>query len=193
MVSIGSYEVAHDLLEKRKDIYDSRPRLIVGECICKGFHLQLLPFGAQWKTHRRLASNFLSNRQTRSYRHLQDVESKQLLYDLLGSNDFSGEFRRYNLSVIMTLAYGKRLEFRTNREIKEFTQISENIASGLTHPLSVLVDTFPILNGLPRWAGPLRGKGWVIRCLILWISSFKEICGMVNRVCHTIGQDKYPI
>jgi cytochrome P450 len=160
MVSIGSYKVAHDLLEKRKDIYDSRPRsIVVGECICKGFHSQLLPSGAQWKTHRRLASNFLSNRQTRSYRHLQDVESKQLLYDLLGSKDFSGEFRRYNLSVIMTLAYGKRLESRMNREIKEFTQILETITSGLAHPLSALVDAFPILNRLPRWAAPWKRMG----------------------------------
>ena len=101
MISIGSYEVAHDLLEKRKDIYDSRPRfIVVGECMCKGLHFQLLPSGAQWKTHRRLGSNFLSNRHVRSYHHLQDVESKQLLYDLLGSSDFSAEFRRYNLSVI---------------------------------------------------------------------------------------------
>ena len=91
----------------------------------KDFIQQLLPYGAQWKTHRRLTSNFLSNRQVRSYRHLQDVESKQLLYDLLGSNDFSGEFRRFNLSVIMTLAYGKRLESKMSREIKEFTQIIE--------------------------------------------------------------------
>ena len=36
MISIGSYKVAHDLLEKRKVIYDSRPRFVVsGECVCK--------------------------------------------------------------------------------------------------------------------------------------------------------------
>ena len=133
MISIGSYEVAHDLLEKRKDIYDSRPRLVVsGECISKGMHTALLPYGPQWKTHRRLISNFLSNRQTRSYRYLQDVESKQLLYDLLGSKDFSGEFRRFNLSIIMTLAYGKRVESRMNREIEVLTQIADNITAAIS-------------------------------------------------------------
>ncbi|KAN0071631.1 cytochrome P450 [Elaphomyces granulatus] len=160
MVSIGSYDVAHDLLEKRKDIYDSRPRWIfAAEHICKGLHTVALPYGALWKTHRRLASNFLSNRQVRSYQYLQDVESKQLLYDLLGSKDFSGEFRRFNLSVIMTLAYGKRLESKMSREVKEFAQLEHDTAAVFSHPMSGLVDAFPILNRLPRWAAPWKRMG----------------------------------
>jgi cytochrome P450 len=160
VISIGSYEVVHDLLEKRKDIYGSRPRsIITGEHICKGLGTGLLPYGAQWKTHRRLMSNFLSNRQVRSYRYLQDVESKQLLYDLLGSKDFSGEFRRFNLSVIMTLTYGKRLESRMSHEIKEFTQIMQDTVGAFSHPLSALVDAFPILNRLPHWAAPWKRMG----------------------------------
>ena len=66
MISIGSYKVAHDLLEKRKNIYDSRPLLVVsGECIGRGLHTALIPSDARWKTHRRLTSNFLSDRQIR--------------------------------------------------------------------------------------------------------------------------------
>ena len=81
MISIGSYKVAHDLLEKRKDNYDSRPHLVVtGDCIHKGLNTGLLPSGAQWKTHRQLMLNFLSDCRTRSYRYAQDVESKQLLF-----------------------------------------------------------------------------------------------------------------
>jgi len=155
MISIGSYEVAHDLLEKRKDIYDSRPRFVVsGEGISKGFHMALLPSGTQWKTHRRLASNFLSHRKIRSYRYLQDVESKQLLFNLLGSNYFPGEFRRFNISIIMTLAYGKRIESAMNREIKDLTQIIYHQSATLTR--FGLVEAFPILNRLPRWAAPWK-------------------------------------
>ncbi|KAN0067997.1 cytochrome protein, partial [Elaphomyces granulatus] len=160
MISIGSYEVAHDLLEKRKDIYDTRPRLVVsGECISKGMHSALLPYGPQWKAHRRLISQFLSNRQTRSYRYLQDVESKQLLYDLLGSKDFVGEFSRFNLSIIMTLAYGKRVESRTNRETEMLTRIAHNIAAAVSQTASGLVEAFLILNRLPRWAAPWKRMG----------------------------------
>ena len=158
IISIGSYEVAHDLLEKRKDIYDSRPHLIVGgECVTRGLDFILLPSDSRWKAHRRLASNFLSNRQTRRYRYLQDIESKQLLYDLLGSKDFSGEFRRFNLSIITTLAYGKRIESGMNREIKDVTKIIHNQTASVTQ--FGLVEAFPILNRLPHWAAPWKRMG----------------------------------
>ena len=158
IISIGSYKVAHDLLEKRKDIYDSRPDLIVnGEYITKWLNFISLPSGTRWKTHRRLASNFLSHGKIRSYRYLQDVESKQLLFNLLGSNDFLGEFRRFNISIIMTLAYGKRIESLMNHEIKDLTQIIYHQNATLTR--FGLVEAFPILNRLPRWAAPWKRMG----------------------------------
>ena len=67
MISIGSYEVAHDLLEKWKDL---GPVLSSAESVSlKGFiqHCFHPQVPTPWKTHRRLALNFLSNRQTRSY------------------------------------------------------------------------------------------------------------------------------
>ena len=98
MISIGPYEVAYDLLEKGKGIYDTPPHLIVsGDCISKGVHSALLPYGVgktaryyiqlevpimntQWKTYRRLISHIAFLVQSpRSYRYLQDVDSKQLL------------------------------------------------------------------------------------------------------------------
>ena len=160
MISISSYKIVHDLLEKRKDIYDSRPRFVVGgECIAKGLGTTLLPFGAQWKTHRHLMLNFLSDRRTRSYRYVQDVESKQLLFNLLGSNDFSGEFRRFNLSIVMTLAYGKRVESRMSSEIEELSDIMHNIVVALSGKQFAIVDAIPILNVLPRWAAPWKRMG----------------------------------
>jgi cytochrome P450 len=160
MISIGSYEVAHDLFEKRKKIYDSRPRMIVGgECISKGLHTVLIPSGARWKSHRQLTSNFFSSRQVRSYCYLQDIESKQLLYNLLESKDFIGEIRRFNLSILMTLMYGKRLESRTDSEIEELTHHVQNISAAITQKQSLLVEAFPILHKLPRWTAPWKGMG----------------------------------
>jgi cytochrome P450 len=157
MISISSYEIAHDLFEKRKETYDARPHFIVsGEYIFGGINFAVLS-GAQWKTHRRLASNLLSHRQARSYRYLQDIESKELLYNLLRSKDFSGEIRRFNFSVIMTLAYGKRMESRLNPEIKELTRIIQH-NTDLQIRYGV-VEAFPILNKLPRWAAPWKRIG----------------------------------
>jgi len=160
LISLGSYEVAHDLLEKRKDIYDSRPQFILArECMTKRLIFILFPYDSRWKTHRRLASNFLSNRHVRSYRYVQDIESRQLLYDLLGSKDFAGESRRFNISNFMTLIYGKRIESRMNREIEEVTQIPQQIGIAMAQAQAALVEAFPILNRLPRWAAPWKRMG----------------------------------
>src|SRR6267378_4098889 len=100
--------------------------------------------------------------QSNSHRHELQMGlplSRQLLYDLLGSKDFSGEFHRFTLSVIMTLTYGKRLESKMSREVKAFTQLEHDIAGALAHPMSALGDAFPILNGLPRWAAPWKRMG----------------------------------
>ena len=163
IISIGSYEAAHDLLEKRKDIYDSRPHFIVGgDCITKGLNFILLPNDSRWKTHRRLVSNFLSNRQVRSYRYLQGIETKQLLYDLLRSKDFSGELRRFNFSIIMTLIYGRRMEARMNPEIGEHRKIIRSIGGAMVQAQTTVVEAFPILNRLPRWAAPWKKMGDVL-------------------------------
>ena len=161
MISIGSYEVARDLLEKRKNIYSSRPHFVIsGESISKGFISVMLPSGTKWKTHRRIQSNFLSSRRIQSYRYLQDVESKQMLFNLLGSKDFSAEFRRFNLSIITTLAYSKRTESSMNREIEDLTQIIHRQAACLTR--FGFVEAFPVLNRLPHWVAPWRKAGDVL-------------------------------
>src|SRR5467141_604221 len=110
--------------------------------------------------------------QSNSHRHQLQMGlplSRQLLYDLLGSKDFSGEFHRFTLSVIMTLTYGKRLESKMSREVKAFTQLEHDIAGALAHPMSALGTLSLYLTDC--LAGLLRGKGWVILFLILQISS----------------------
>jgi len=46
-----------------------------------------------------------------------------------------------------------------SREIKEFTQNIRDTSGAFSHPLSALVDAFPILNRLPRWAAPWKRMG----------------------------------
>ena len=80
---------------------------------------------------------------------MQDVESKQLLYNLSESKDFTGEIRRYNLSILMTLVYGKRPESRTNSKIEELKHHIHNVSAAIVQKQSLLVEAFPILHRLP--------------------------------------------
>jgi hypothetical protein len=55
VIYLGTYDVARDLLEKRSNIYSSRPRsVIVGECISQGNQSLILLYGEQWRGYRRL-------------------------------------------------------------------------------------------------------------------------------------------
>ncbi|POS75720.1 hypothetical protein DHEL01_v205884 [Diaporthe helianthi] len=110
VIYLGTYDIARELLEKRSNIYSSRPRMVmVGECISQGNRSLILPYGEQWRGYRRLQGAFLSPRMSNTYRELQDLESKQLVSEFLGKDDFFKRFHRYSSSLTFALAYGKRL------------------------------------------------------------------------------------
>lgn len=110
VVYLGTYDIARELLEKRSNIYSSRPRMVmVGECISQGNRSLILPYGEQWRGYRRLQGAFLSPRMSNTYRELQDLESKQLVSEFLSKDDFFKRFHRYSSSLTFALAYGKRV------------------------------------------------------------------------------------
>lgn len=159
IIMLNNHETAHDLLDKRSNIYSSRPRLVMGgECVSKGLRTLLMPYGQQWRTHQRLQASFLNIRISQSYTGLQDTESKQLMYELLRTDDFSSSFHRYASSLIYALAYGKRLETANLPEAKEVEQIMEAFLSA-ARVGTWIVDAIPALNWLPSWMAPWKVRG----------------------------------
>ena len=131
-----------------------------GECVSKGLRTLLMPYGPQWRRHQRLQASFLNVRISQTYTALQDVESKQLIYELVQTDgdDFSSCFHRYSSSLIYALAYGKRLERGGEREAQEIGQIME----GFLYAARVgtwIVDALPVLNYLPTWLAPWKKYG----------------------------------
>jgi cytochrome P450 len=159
IVMLNNHEAARDLLDKRSNIYSSRPRLVMGgECVSKGLRTLLMPYGPRWRTHQRLQASFLNIRISQSYTGLQDTESKQLMHELLHTDDFSSSFHRYASSLIYALAYGKRLETANLPEAQEVEQIME----GFLYAARVgtwMVDAIPALNMLPSWMAPWKVRG----------------------------------
>ncbi|KAJ6040677.1 hypothetical protein N7444_009582 [Penicillium canescens] len=140
-ISLGTHKVARELLELRGNNYSSRPRFVVaGDYVSKGLHSILLPYGNQWRIHHRIQRELLTNRRTQAYRYLQDIESKQIVYDMLKSSDFVGHFRRYTSSVMFALAYGKRLESPGRHEIAEASKITENISLAADQAKNMIVE-----------------------------------------------------
>jgi cytochrome P450 len=155
-IILGSDKVARDLLEKRSSNYSSRPHMLyIGDYIFGGFLTSLLPYGSRWRLHHRIQMTFINIRTSQEYRTLQNLESKQLLQDLIRSNDFSSAFRRYSASILFALIYGKRIISGNESEMHELGEIGEIIdkVNQEAGEISV-IESFPILKSLPGFLIP---------------------------------------
>ncbi|KAL1964789.1 hypothetical protein VTN77DRAFT_6656 [Rasamsonia byssochlamydoides] len=160
VISLGSYEVARDLLDKRSDIYSSRPQMVfASDCLNKGLNTALLPYGERWRIHHRLLATVLNARMSQAYRRLQEVESTQLVYELLSSNCFGQHFRRYTTSLTFALAYGKRIKCSDEPELREIEYLTTTLSESVFDFRSLLVELFPTLNYLPRFLAPWKRIG----------------------------------
>lgn len=144
IVSLGSYHVVHDLLEKRSSNYSSRPKFLADR-ISNGLLPTFLPFEDKWKAHHRLHTSLLTIQASQQYQVVQDVESKQMIRDLLGTQDFAGCFQRYASSQIFSLAFGKRMPRGDEPEVREL----EDVMNGILQGISLSDEVFPALNYLP--------------------------------------------
>jgi hypothetical protein len=59
---------------------------------------------------------------------LQGLESKQLIFELLSTDDFSSRPHQYSSGTIYALAYSKRLECGDKHEAEETAQIMEALS-----------------------------------------------------------------
>lgn len=157
IIMLGTHQVAHELLDKKSNIYSSRPRLVMtGECISKGLRTLLLPYGFRWRAHHRLQASVLNVQMVQKYQAVQDLESKHLLVDLLARNDFAECFHRYSASVIFSLAYGRRTPTGHEPEVKTVDHIMQRLNKAFLE--TWVVDIFPFLNILPTFIAPWKRR-----------------------------------
>ncbi|KAL4778358.1 cytochrome P450 [Aspergillus varians] len=150
LVILSTHQAAHDLLNRRSQRYSDRPRMVMaGDLVTKNMHMLLRPL--------RAASR---------YRPLQDIESQQLLFDVLGEWDKFGEkgvdfhhhFERAMASTIYCLNYGYRLQTGFEKELLDGKRVQAEFAR--TGQLGAyMVDSFPSLNYLPGFLAPWKKEG----------------------------------
>ncbi|KAL6228940.1 cytochrome P450 [Aspergillus navahoensis] len=150
MILLGSYEVTHDLLEKRGSNCSSRPKFLADR-VSNGLLPTFLPYKEKWKAHHRLHGSLLTIQASQHYQVVQDVESKKMIDDMLNSADFSIQFQRYTSSQIFSLAYGKRMPRGDEPEVREL----EEVMNGILQSISLGEEVFPILKWLPDRLAPL--------------------------------------
>lgn len=163
-IVLSSHQAAQDLLSRRSARYSDRPRRVMcGELVTKGMHMLLRPYDAAYKLHQRMEAPLLSVRAAKSYTPLQDLEARQLLFDVLKESDAVGEkgldashyFERSMASFIYGLAYGYRLKTGHEESFEAAKRVQAEFArTGVVG--AYIVDTLPVLNKLPAFLAPWK-------------------------------------
>ncbi|KAF4344078.1 cytochrome P450 monooxygenase [Fusarium beomiforme] len=164
LIILSTHQAAHDLLNRRSAQYSHRPRFVMcGELVTKNMHMLLRPYDERYKLHQRMEAPLLSLRSASSYRPLQDLESQQLLFDILNASnkagdkglDFHHHHERAMASFIYCLIYGYRLITGYEKELANAKKVQAEFArTGQVG--AYIVDSFPSLNYLPKFFAPWK-------------------------------------
>ncbi|KAH8990855.1 cytochrome P450 [Lactarius akahatsu] len=108
-IVLNNIKATSDLLDKKGDIYSSRPRLVVAHDILSGGKRGLsAPYGDHWRRWRKLQHMGMNERAAVYYREQQTLEAAIVLRDLLadGGNSHDEILWRFVTSVVLGVSYG---------------------------------------------------------------------------------------
>ena len=151
-IFLSSPQSVKALMDQRSSIYSSRPpQPLAGEVASAGRRQLFMPYGPRYRTVRRISHDLLNSRIVTGYQPIQDLESKQLLFDLMHTpEEFYLHNRRYSASVIITATYGHRIDTFDHPLARKIYAVVNNMQLYM-EPGAWLIDSFPPLRALPQW------------------------------------------
>ncbi|KAI0298398.1 cytochrome P450 [Multifurca ochricompacta] len=151
VVVLNNIKATTDLLDKKGDIYSSRPRLVVAHDILSGGKRGLSsPYGDHWRRWRKLQHMGMNGKIALSYREQQTLESTLLLHELLtDSSEHQKVLQRFVTSIVLGIAYGRRID-SLNDEMVTYNYNAVLEYQRASTPGKYIVETWPSLLWLPR-------------------------------------------
>lgn len=149
---LSSPKIVKDLMDKKSNIYSSRPPLPLAQDVGSGGRRQLfMEYGPRWRQIRKHSHHLLNRNAAIKYQPVQDFESKQVLRDLLEQPEkFYWVNQRYSASVIMLVSYGYRIPSLSDPLMVKIYTVLRHL-SEMTAPGAHAVDSFPSLAVLPEF------------------------------------------
>ncbi|KXS98466.1 hypothetical protein AC578_8058 [Pseudocercospora eumusae] len=158
-IVISSAEIARDLLDRRGSKYSDRlESVMAGEILTKGNHILLRPYDETYKLHQKMEAPVLNSRTSPLYAPVHELESLQLLNDLLTTADshtFAQHLERYSISIIYSLTYGLRVPDFSHPDVATIHETQTHMLDCLV-PGKWLVEVIPAMKHLPRCLAPWR-------------------------------------
>lgn len=110
----------------------------------------MMHYGPTWRKLRRMIHGLLNVQKSASYVPYQDLESKQLLFELLAQPEqFLDSLRRYAMSVISTIVFGFRTVESNDPRLTSLFDILETITELVQSNGAAILEVFPPLRLIP--------------------------------------------
>ncbi|KII94756.1 hypothetical protein PLICRDRAFT_169479 [Plicaturopsis crispa FD-325 SS-3] len=153
-VVISSTAAVKSLIDRRGATTSDRPANHMADSITGGFNLVLSHYPDPWRPMRKMVHAILTPQASMRHLPIQMAEATQLAHDILTDpNRFYTHARRYSVSVILSVLWGKRCPRYETREATTFFHCQEKFEYALAIGAHPPVDIFPVLKYMPeRWA-----------------------------------------
>ncbi|KIN97354.1 hypothetical protein M404DRAFT_32334 [Pisolithus tinctorius Marx 270] len=157
-IIVNSEKVAHELLDQRSSIYSDRARVPSIELFDLGFVTPTLPYGEEWRKHRRALHLVLNKKEALKYTTMQLQRAHGLLMNLLTTpQDYEDHFVMFPVALIMELAYGYSVVPQGDPFVASLVQLLSLVIEVVTPERSALLGAFPFLAHIPSW---MPGGNW---------------------------------
>jgi cytochrome P450 len=159
-VFLNSSRVTNALLEKRSAIYSSRPKFpYTSDLLSGGCRMVMQPYGAQWRTVRKIMHAILNIKNASTFAPFQDLESRQMLWEIMVKpEEWFFANQRFANSVVMSVVFGKRVLTRDDPQLEGL--FSTSLEFILAQQIGAnWVDTMYFLTYLPKSLQWWRKRG----------------------------------
>ncbi|KAI9926564.1 hypothetical protein AWENTII_006854 [Aspergillus wentii] len=159
VIILNTRDAARDLLEKRANVYSSRPRMIsFSEYLFRNTIPVAMPYTPEWLALHRLQLRILNPRAARASAHIQALSVKWFMSQLLDGTAIADKVAWLAVNASSTLVFGTPVGSATLSEAHEIGFIVAQIIDSICIE-NILVDLFPFLDRIPgvRQAGMKRG------------------------------------
>ncbi|KAI9375031.1 cytochrome P450 [Aspergillus egyptiacus] len=166
VVVLNRWRDVQELLEKRGNIYSSRPpNYIANELICKNHtHILFAPYGNTWKALRKAAQGLFTPNELAGVLPIQEAEATQTAYDLIRSPDrYYEHVQRYTTAVILASVFGQRGPSFDSPKVQALYEVQNRFTALLEPGAAPPVDGISFLQYLPECLAPWKAKARQIR------------------------------
>ncbi|KAL4933416.1 cytochrome P450 [Aspergillus undulatus] len=166
VVILNHWRDVQELLEKRGNIYSSRPpTYIVNELMCKNnTHILFAPYGDTWKSLRKAAQGLFTPRELAALLPIQQAEATQTVYDMIrGPNQYYEHIQRYTTAVVLASVFGQRGETFDAPNVQALYDVQNRFTALLEPGAIPPVDGLTFLQYIPEFMAPWKQKAKQVR------------------------------